>query len=108
MTRPVVIFLALAATSAAPGTQTFIGVITDSMCSTADHSQMRMGPTDVECVTACISEHDATYVLYDGKHMYELSDQKTPEKLAAQKVRITGTLDTGGKTIHVESIRAAR
>src|SRR5579864_4043542 len=97
MTRPCVVFLALAATSAAPAKRTFIGVITDSMCSAADHAPMRMGPTDAECVAACVSEHDATYVLYDGRHMYELSDQKTPEKLAGQKVRITGTLDTGGK-----------
>jgi hypothetical protein len=108
MTRPFVVLFVLAAVSAAQGKQTFSGVITDNMCSTADHSQMRMGPTDVECVTACISEHGATYVLYDGKHVYELSDQKTPEKLAAQKVRITGTLDTRGKTIQVDSIRPAQ
>jgi hypothetical protein len=25
------------------------GVITDTECSTADHSHMRMGPTDAEC-----------------------------------------------------------
>jgi hypothetical protein len=107
MTRPIVLILALAAVSAAQGRQTFSGVITDSMCSTADHSQMRMGPTDAECVTACISEHGATYVLYDGKNVYELSDQKTPEKFAAQKVRISGTLDTKGRTIRVDSISAA-
>jgi hypothetical protein len=108
MTRQVVVILALAAVSAAQGKQTFSGVIADSMCSTADHSQMRMGPTDAECVTACISEHGATYVLYDGKNAYELSDQKMPERFAAQKVRITGTLDIKGKTIRVDSISAAR
>jgi hypothetical protein len=42
MMRPIVVILALAAVSAAQGTQTFSGVITDSMCSTADHSQMRI------------------------------------------------------------------
>jgi hypothetical protein len=36
------------------------------------------------------------YVLYDGKNVYELSDQKTPEKFAAQKVRVTWTLDSKG------------
>jgi len=90
------------------GTRTFTGVITDSMCSTADHAPMRMGPTDAECTTACISEHDATYVLYDGKNVYELSDQKTPAKFAAQKVTITGTLDAKRKMIQVASIRAAK
>jgi hypothetical protein len=105
--RPIVFILALAG-MLGQGTRTFSGVITDSMCSTSDHAPMRMGPTDAECATACISEHDATYVLYDGKNVYELSDQKTPEKFAARKVTITGTLDAKGKTIHVDSIRAAK
>ena len=105
--RSIVILLALAGLFG-QGTRTFTGVITDSMCSTADHAQMRMGPTDAECVTACISEHDATYVLYDGKNVYELSDQKTPQKFAAQKVMITGTLDAKKKTIQVRSISAAK
>jgi hypothetical protein len=84
--------------------QTFTGVITDSECSTADHSQMRMGPTDAGCVEACISEHGASYVLYDGKNVYALSDQKMATKFAAKKVRVTGTLDAKRKTIHVDAI----
>src|SRR5437879_11716222 len=107
MTRPIVVVLAVAAVSAAQGKQTFMGVITDSVCSTADHSQMQMGPTNAECVTACLSEHGATYVLYDGKKVYELSDQKTPERFAARKVKIIGALDARGKTIHVSAITAA-
>ena len=105
--RPIVVILALAGMFG-QGTRTFTGVITDSECSTAGHSQMQMGPTDAECVTACISEHDAAYVLYDGKNVYELSDQKTPEKFAAKKVMVTGTLDAKGKTIRVYSISAAK
>lgn len=100
--------LAATAVSAAPGTQTFTGTITDSICATSGHSQMRMGPTDAECTIACIGAHDATYVLYDGKDVYTLSDQRTPEKFAAQKVRVVGTLDAETKTIHVDSITAAR
>jgi hypothetical protein len=100
--------LAVAALSAAPGKQTFTGIITDDMCGKADHSQMRMGPTDAECTIACISAHGAMYVLYDGKDVYTLSDQRTPEQFAAQKVRVTGTLDVKTKAIQVESIRAAK
>jgi hypothetical protein len=100
--------LAVAALSAAPGKQTFTGIITDDMCGKAGHSQMRMGPTDAECTMACISAHGATYVLYDGKEVYVLSDQRTPEQFAAQRVRVTGTLDAKTRTIHVESIRAAK
>jgi len=100
--------LAFAAFSSAPDKQTFIGVISDDMCGNADHSQMRMGPTDAECAVACINAHGAAYVLYDGKTVYALSDQRTPERFAAQKVRVTGTLDAGTRTIRVESIRAAK
>src|SRR6267378_769303 len=100
--------LAVAVLSAAPGKETFIGAITDNMCAGAGHSQMRMGPTDAECTVACISAHGATYVLSDGKNVYTLSDQRTPEQFAAQRVRVTGTLDAKTKTIQVESIRAAK
>ena len=99
--------LAVAALSAAPDPQTFNGIITDDMCGNAGHSQMRMGPTDAECTITCISAHGATYVLYDGKDVYTLSDQQTPEKFAAQKVRVMGTLDAKTRTIEVRSITAA-
>src|SRR5579862_3175888 len=100
--------LTIAALDAAPPPQTFTGTITDSMCLKADHSKMQMGPTDAECTIACIREHDATYVLYDGKNVYTLSGQKTPEKFAAKKVTVKGELDAKTKTIHVDSITAAK
>jgi hypothetical protein len=37
-----------------------------------------------------------------------LGDQKTPEAFAAQKVRVTGSLDEKTMTIRVASIAAAR
>jgi hypothetical protein len=64
--------------------------------------------TDAECTSACISAHGATYVLYDGKEVYTLSDQRTPEQFAARRVRVTGTLDAKTRTIQVESIRTAK
>ena len=101
MKRVLLIGLAAASLSAAQAakTQTFVGTITDSMCEKADHSRMQMGPTDADCVKACVAAHGATYVLYDGKNVYELSDQKAPEKYAAQRVRVTGTLDAKTNTI---------
>ena len=108
MTHLIFSLLLVAALSAAQGKQTFTGTITDSMCANAGHSQMRMGPTDAACTLACISAHGATYVLYDGKDVYTLSDQQTQEKLAAQKVRVIGTLDAKTKTIQVDSITAAK
>jgi hypothetical protein len=100
--------LAVAALSAAQGRQTFTGTITDNMCAKAGHAQMRMGPTDAECTVACVGAHGAMYVLYDGKDVYTLSDQKTPEKFAGQKVRVVGTLDVKTRTIQVESISASK
>ena len=100
--------LAVASLSGAQSTQTFTGTITDSECALAGHAQMRMGPTDPECVVACIRSHGASYVLHDGKDLYVLSDQKTPEKFAARKVRVTGTLDARTKTITVDSITPAQ
>jgi len=100
--------IAMAALAATPGARTFTGVITDSMCARANHSTMRMGSTDAECTIACVMAHDASYMLYDGKSAYTLSDQQTPEKFAGKKVKVKGTLDVKTKTIHVESITAAK
>ena len=108
MKRLIFGLLAIAALALAAGKQTFTGVVTDSMCSDGDHSHMKMGPTDAECTTACVSIHGASYVLYDGKQTYTLSDQKTPEKFAGKKVMVTGTLDGKTKTIQVASITAAK
>ena len=99
---------AVVALAAPPGKQTFTGSITDSMCADGDHSHMKMGPTDAECTKACVSIHGASYVLYDGKEVYTLSDQRTPEKFAGKKVTVTGTLDAKTKTIQVDSITAAK
>ena len=108
MKHLIVSLLTVAALSAAPGKETFTGTITDNMCARGGHSQMRMGPTDAECTVACVGAHGATYVLFDGKDVYTLSDQRTPEKFAAQKVKVTGTLDAKTRTIQVESITAAK
>ena len=100
--------LAIAALTAAADKQTFTGTVTDDMCPKADHSQMQMGPTDAACAMACVSVHGASYLLYDGKNAYMLSDQRMAEKFAAKKVKVTGTLDTKTKTIQVDSINAAK
>ena len=104
----VVSLLALSSLSAAQGKQTFLGVITDDMCAKDGHATMRMGPNDAECTKACVATHGAEYVLSDGKQVYTLSDQKTPEKFAGKKVKVTGTLDAKTKAIHVMSMTLAK
>lgn len=107
MKRLILGLLLVVALVPAQSSRKFTGAITDSMCATADHSGMRMGPTDAECTLACVSAHGATFVLWDGKDAYSLSDQKTPEKFAGKKVMVTGTLDAKTKTIQVSSMLAA-
>jgi len=106
--RPLIVALLLVAGLApAQSKRTFTGTITDSMCAAADHSRMRMGPNDAECTIACVDAHGAFFVLYDGKDVYQLSDQKMPEKFAGKKVSVTGTLQGETRTIRVDSITAA-
>ena len=110
--KPVMLSLLIAAApwaaiAPAQGTQKFTGTITDSMCPAGNHSQMRMGPTNAECTIACNDAHGAAYILYVGKETYALSDQKTPQKFAGQKVTVTGKLDAKTRTIQVSSITAS-
>jgi len=100
--------LLFAATLAAPSPRTFTGTITDSVCDRGDHSGMRMGPTDAECATACAEEHDAAFVLYDGKDVYALSDQQAARKFVARRVTVVGALDAKTKKIAVTSIAPAK
>ena len=99
-----VITILAAIAIAAPQKQTLTGTITDSMCPKADHSQMRMGPSDAGCTLACVDAHGAAFVLYDGNNTYTLSDQTTARKFASQKVKVSGIVDASTKMIQVESI----
>jgi hypothetical protein len=70
---------------------------------------MNMGP-DEQCVKACVKmdPNKWKYALTDGKNVWVLSDQKTPEKFAAKKVVVNGVLDARTKTIKVDSIALAK
>ena len=104
----VLAFVLLTALEPVQRPQTFTGTITDSMCPAGNHSQMRMGPTSAECTIACVNAHGATFVLYDGKTMLGLSDQKSAEKFAGKKVKVTGTLDEKTKVVKVQSMAESR
>lgn len=84
---------------------TFTGTITDSMCRN-DHKAMNVSP-DAKCVRDCV-QGGASYVLFDGKTAWKLSDQKTPERFAFQRVRVTGTADVKAGVIQVNKIELAR
>ena len=110
MKHLIVCVLGVVSLSGAQAAQTFTGVITDDTCGATGggHASMRMGPTDAECTRLCVLHHAGAYVLQDGKDLYALSDQRSPEQFAGQKVSVVGTLDAKTKTIQVDSIAAAR
>ena len=109
MKKQIAVVFAAAAMAFAAGSQTYTGIITDNMCANGDHKEMNMG-NDAKCVTECVKGMNGKYVLYDAtaKKSYVLSDQKTPEKFAAKKVTVVGTLDAAGKNLKVDSITAAK
>ena len=99
------ILLAAAAALAAPANRTFTGVITDKMCG-ADHSMMNVKP-DAKCVRECVKA-GSEYALVSGGKVYTLSNAKSADTYAAQKVTVTGTLDEKTNTIAVNSISPAK
>ena len=105
MNRLGMILCAAAMSFAGATTQTFTGVITDSMCGN-NHAMMKITP-EPKCVRECV-KGGSKYALFDGKNAYKLSDQQTPEKFAGQKVKITGRLFAKTGVIEVQSIEAVK
>jgi hypothetical protein len=95
--------LAAGLLAAAAGPQSFTGVITDTMCG-ANHKPMNVTP-DSKCVLECV-KHGSKYALLVGNNVYVLSDQQTPEKFAAQKVKVTGALNEKTKILKVDKMEA--
>ena len=91
---------------AAGGPLTLTGTITDTMCG-GDHTAMNIHP-DLKCITECVTSMGAKYALWDGKVVYELSDQKGAAKFAAQRVNVSGVVDAAAKSIRVVSISRAK
>jgi len=90
------------ALAAANQPQTFTGVITDTMCG--KKHDMMPGQPDDKCIAMCVKGSSSQYALYDGKEVLKLSDQKSPAKFGAQRVKVTGILDEKTQTIKVSSI----
>jgi hypothetical protein len=88
------------------GQKTFTGVITETMCGTK-HT-MGIAP-DSKCVRECVKTDPKKwkYALQVGDKLYVLSDQQTPEKFAAQKVTVTGTLFEKTNVLKADRIEAA-
>ena len=104
----VTVMLSAASTFAASPAHTFTGVITDSMCGKS-HKVMGVTP-DAKCVRDCVHADPSRYkyALYDGKNLYMLSDQQTPQRFAGEKVNVKGVLDQKTHVISVNSIAGTK
>ena len=99
--------LLTAAAPPAATSKTYTGVITDTMCS-RDHAHMKVSP-ESKCVRDCVGDgRTYKYALLTADGLYKLSDQETPAKFAAQRVRVTGVLYEKTKILKVESIEPAK
>ena len=99
--------------TAAPKNKTFTGEIMDSQCSQMGNhdGMMKMHEnikTSKDCTLGCV-KNGGKFVLFNAtdKTVYQLDDQKKPVAFAGAKVRVTGTLDSTTKTIHVAGIKSA-
>src|SRR6202163_4737667 len=82
---------------------TFTRVVTDTLCGRS-HGMMK-AKSDEDCIKMCV-KGSGEFALYDGKNILKLSDQKLPAKVAAQRVKVTGTYDAKNQRIKVISIEA--
>ncbi len=101
-----VLVIASVGPSFAEGPKTYVGVITDTMCTT-DHKPMKVTP-DATCVKECVRDGKTfQYALLDGTKVYKLSDQETPAGFAGRKVKVTGVLYPKTNILKVERIEGS-
>jgi hypothetical protein len=98
--------------------RTFRGEIGDTQCAlnvhsmTRSHAEMlkskKMGGTPGACASYCVQYLGGDFVLSSKNEVYRLDNQEKVRLFAGQKVKITGTLESKTKTIHVVGIEPAQ
>lgn len=101
-----------------PAVLTLQGEISDSQCAfnvhSVDHSHESMTKKGVfgkdarTCTLHCAKEMGGVFVLVTKKDVYRLDDQTLSEQFAGKKVKVSGTLDAKGETLHVLKMEADR
>ena len=94
-----------------PAVLTLQGEISDSQCAynvhSVNHTHESMttkgvfGRDSKSCTLHCAKEMGGVFVLVTKKDVYRLDDQTLSERFAGKKVRVSGTLDAKGETLHV-------
>ncbi len=98
--------------------QIFHGEIGDTQCAfnvhsmTRSHTEMlkskKMGGTPGACASYCVQYLGGDFVLSSKNEVYRLDNQEKVHLFAGQKVKITGTLESKTKTIHILDIEPAQ
>jgi hypothetical protein len=114
----VALLWAFAANAADQEPATFKGELSDSQCAfnvhslTKSHEEMlksksgAAGHNAATCSIYCITQLGGKFVLTSKGHVYHLDNQDLPRRFIGQKVKLRGTLDAKGESIHVVSIDA--
>ena len=96
-------FFAIAVVAAqAAGSTTSTGWISDSMCG-AKHAG-----SGAACVKKCIEGGMKPVFVDPDKHVWDIDNPDAVKAFYGAQVTVTGTEDSGHKTIHIESITAAK
>ena len=98
--------------------QSFHGEIGDTQCAlnvhsmTRSHTEMlkskKMGGTPGACASYCVQYLGGDFVLSSKNEVYRLDNQEKVRLFAGQKVKITGTLESKTKTVHILAIEPAQ
>jgi hypothetical protein len=102
--------LAMAGLVGVAQAKNYTGEIMDSACAKAgSHAGMEKEhnmTSDSLCTQMCVKT-GAKYVLFMNGKTYDLDDQTKPANFAGKRVKVTGRMDSGSKTIKVENISPA-
>jgi hypothetical protein len=90
---------------------TWSGKITDSMCD-KDHSMMATGKgkdAAKKCTLACVKAGMKYIFVSEGK-VYQIANQNMPDlkTYAGDSVKLTGDLQSDGKTIQIAKLEAGK
>lgn len=103
------VFALLAMTVGVASAATFKGSISDKMCGASHHGQ-----DAVACTRSCVKNGSPYVLVTDKDKILDIENQKDAkiaaelDKYAGQTVNVTGTASKDGKSVKVESIKAAK
>jgi hypothetical protein len=94
--------LAFATLASAADSSKVTGYISDSMCG-AKHAG-----SGADCVKKCLSGGMKPVFVDESKNVWTIDNPDAVKNFYGDKVTVTGTTDSTAKSVHVDSITAAK